>query len=129
MQHGGEDLDLLHVAHITLSFDQVANFIGLEEQDERAPAKLTNVPCRADPTAKPAAPMIAMKLVVCTPSMPMKMTNKSMRRETATKLCRKRCNVGSTPRLVSTLPITFTNIFISKEPTHSTSKAATNLVA
>jgi hypothetical protein len=68
--------------NMSLCVDQVAHLVGFEKQDERASGEVGQRALQARPIAKPAAPMMAMKLVVCTPSMPMKViSNRTFKRD------------------------------------------------
>ena len=74
---------------------------GLNSSISTPPAKLDKLPCKAKPTAKDAAPNIAIKLVVAIPTIEDTVTRSKTFRKALTKLHRNRIKDISTSLLIS----------------------------
>ena len=97
---------------------------GLKSRISTPPAKLASVPCSARPTARPAAPSTATKLVVATPSIWITLTNRSAFSPQPIRLPMKRCSVGSVSRFCMPRSTARTSTRMIRRPMKSTSSAS-----
>ncbi len=101
---------------------------GRRNRIRAPPAKLARLPCRARPTARPAAPSTAINDVVSIPTMPATLISSSTLSAMEASEPMNPCSVGSTLRLLMTPFIAFIRRPISHQPTSSVNSASASLL-
>ncbi len=87
------------------------------------PAKLASEPCKARPTARPAAPSTAINEVVSIPIIPATVIRTIALKPAPVRLIRKFLSVSSIPPLLSAAPMPRVTIPTIHQPTIKVTKA------
>ena len=99
---------------------------GLNTSIKTPPAKLARDPCKARPTAKPMAPMMATKEVVSMPNIPATVMSNNTFKPTETMLDKNDCKEASTLRFVIVFLASFDVQLIMVNPMMNTNNAEIN---